>query len=317
TTTIANRRRRRRRQRRLTSSSSTNSYYNIKFELWVNQFDSNILSEVRASDYDTMFLYQLLNTVVTVTEVQPDNAQNVLADTYVLVDDFVTYSENAITSIHWRKLLRQNAQLLANVGVSLIALLIGLVAQMHTYFKWGYPYPSDQVDPWAFYNFALEIWDLLSQILFSRSVWEAYDSVSSASEQQRLFVVFVLCIITIVLPWAINVGYVLFFSNRLCGHFGDNNVALQWYDTYRFAFTLFTTCTGGLYASAQLCCSRCFGIELLAFGLSSSELLSLSGTTFTWNVLAGNVPQIALQIAYLIITKQTDTTSTWIAMFTS
>ncbi len=101
-----------------------------------------------------------------------------------------------------------------------------------------------------FLIFAIQLWDLFSDILFAREVYEKWTSSDSPIEYNYIFVgsLGFLCV-----PWLTNLYHILMNSHKLQKQFEDNPHAILWFRQYRKWVAWLVAISGGIYPSLALC----------------------------------------------------------------
>eukprot|EP01084_Bolivina_argentea_P287565 493449_1 len=103
-------------------------------------------------------------------------------------------------------------------------------------------------------------------------------------------------ILFLVLPYGLNIRSAAKLPNNKT--IRNNTAATRWFEQYHNLFVALVVISGGCYPTLYLMSSNVFGISILNSGLSSFELSPLSNIRGINTVLAGNVPQLLVQMGY-------------------
>ena len=116
----------------------------------------------------------------------------------------------------------------------------------------------------------------------------------------------------VIIPYFANIWAALHMYQRI-----EHNIVARLYFEQRMVFFCsLVLLSGGVHASTQLVSSRIFGVSLFDCGLSKRELSQFTGMRLTFSVLLENLPQLILQIIY-VITAGGINAVVGVAMFTS
>merc|ERR1712228_460941 len=119
----------------------------------------------------------------------------------------------------------------------------------------------------------------------------------AVNDSNPLLFVCAVGIITFVLfPFAVNILIV----TKIKEFVSSNNVAIAYFESNSAVFVSLCIVSGSAYSSLQLVSSRLFNLNIFNCGLTKYEMRQLFNLKVFGNVLIENVPQIALQILYII-----------------
>ena len=68
----------------------------------------------------------------------------------------------------------EDSLLVFNIMIVIFAIIIQVLAVIHVRLKWSFPKRTDKFKQLDFIFFALQVWDLTSDILFGRVVYRKY-----------------------------------------------------------------------------------------------------------------------------------------------
>ena len=161
----------------------------------------------------------------------------------------------------------------------------------------------DGVKSHRIWIFGLQVWDLLSDIFFAFSVIS--NTLANDNHNLTIFALAVLSPIFIVLPYCANMYTALTLYKNLSINF--NNMARLYFEEKLVFFCFLVLISGGCHASLQLVCSKMFGMHIFDCGLSKRESLQFtSQLQFSLSVLLENIPQLIIQVIYIVTLRQVD-----------
>ena len=195
---------------------------------------------------------------------------------------------------------------------AVIGLLV-LVSCCINFFAWIHKKVDrtyDAVKHWSIMIYGLQLFDLYSDVVFIIFLANKYiDLVNenensandTSSDDERTYLILLLTsAIFVVVPWLYNIVF-LFWLQGI--NWMDNVSAASWNRRYRKVLVIATVFSGGIYYSIHLLNSRLFGAKLFSIGLSHRQMLFISQRTVIANAFLENLPQIIIQILYLMISK--------------
>ncbi|ETO23266.1 DEAD/DEAH box helicase domain-containing protein [Reticulomyxa filosa] len=283
----------------------------IQYEIWVNTNTKGSIGYINTLNKRPDFFPNVSASILIWLGQSNSSLSAILANTEVKTDNFIVYQDKAPLTI-WEKLYN-NANVLINVVFIMIMLFIGLLAKVHSHFEVSVPYPSDSTNVIFYFCYVLQLWNLLSTILFMREVWLMYSSDSNGA----FLLILVLSGGLLVIPSASNMFQILVNTKNITTHFEDNNGAQQWFRSYNKVVAALVALSRSLFPTIQLCCSRCFGLPFFAFGLSEIEMFHFLERQEGVLIVIENSGQIAFQILFLAISGDSSNPPTWIAIISS
>ena len=171
----------------------------------------------------------------------------------------------------------------------------------------------DNVRPARAWIFTLQMWDLLTDIYFSYTLiattlyqYTYREQTNSHTRKIDLVTLLLGAIspIFIILPYCANMyAAVTLYKRGLM-----NSRARLYFEQRIFFFCFLVLVSGGVSASISLVCSKLFGLPILDCGLSKRELQQFTTKfQFRYCILLENIPQLIIQIVYIIDVGRADT----------
>ena len=149
--------------------------------------------------------------------------------------------------------------------------------------------------------FALQIWDLFSDIYLSFTIISL--TIFNKNENLVIFALGILSPLFIVIPYCANI----YAGMTLYKNLAMNNRARLYFEQRIVFFCFLVLISGGVSASISLACSKIFGLPWFDCGLSKRELIQFTSKLhFTHNVLLENIPQLIIQLVYIIELQSID-----------
>eukprot|EP01083_Nonionella_stella_P234101 824244_1 len=155
--------------------------------------------------------------------------------------------------------------------------------------------PFTKVDDAVFIALLLtgiQIFDFVSDINLSREIVVEM----RGNDMTLLYVAGVGSVVFIVVPYIANIILTL----RIGSFIRHNQSASLYFQQWRGLFILLMICTGSAHSALTLLSSRLFGLDIFNSGLTLYELRQLSKLKLFGSILLENVPQLGVQILYVM-----------------
>ena len=154
---------------------------------------------------------------------------------------------------------------------------------------------DDEV-PMRVASFSFQIWDLYSDIGMCYTYWYIYSFIS-----EPIYLNFaVLSTIFLIIPYFIHIFYgIVILPKKL------NPRAKQWLvKSYDRWFVFVTVTCGNIYSCIQLCSSKLLGVSLFDMNLTQFESKRFQNVGYI-TILLENIPEVVLNITFLILHNST------------
>ena len=162
---------------------------------------------------------------------------------------------------------------------------------------------TDGVKYHRIWIFALQIWDLFSDIYFAyrltylRLFINDYEFDNNNNTFVWIQVLSYISPLFILIPYSVNI----YAAITLYRNMEMNNMARIYFEHRLLFFGFLVLISGGVSASMSLVCCKLFGLQLFDCGLSKRELIQLTNKLqITHSVCLENIPQLIIQILYVL-----------------
>jgi len=147
---------------------------------------------------------------------------------------------------------------------------------------------------------AIHLYDFASDIILCCKIGEAAsdDGIDLYSTYLWLTIA---SVSTIVVPLLLNTWYAVRIQQQTA--IQGNPAARVWFGARFAIFVSLSLFTSGTYPVLKLVNSRIFGLEIFGAGLLSSELRELSKIKIRCTIFFENIPQLFIQIVFLMLDK--------------
>ena len=105
------------------------------------------------------------------------------------------------------------------------------------------------------------------------------------------------------IPWVFNLLYLIWQRMK----WRDNRMINHYIRNYAWLFFGLSMLSGGANASINLCSSKLFGVEMFSMKLARHDYIKLSKIPILLVILLENLPQICIQLGFVILTQNSST----------
>eukprot|EP01084_Bolivina_argentea_P256088 431035_1 len=197
------------------------------------------------------------------------------------------------------------------IGLIILILMIGIIGYIHAkcirindFFQLSYVIAC-----------GVQVLDTVSDFFFtihlSTHIGQYDNDNQYSNDTDPFLIVFALSVAFLIVPIAISVGQLFHYSNkhwitddRLSGYLSRNTKYL-----YVLSFL-----TGNAFSAISISNSNLFSLKIFCMGLSKRQLLSFSTKRVYSVVLLENVPQLIVQILYLMYSANVNISTAYIAV---
>eukprot|EP01083_Nonionella_stella_P003387 9651_1 len=148
--------------------------------------------------------------------------------------------------------------------------------------------------------FTIYVWDFYTDLLFAISLYTTYVS----PDRIDYMVLFIASIVFLIGPLARNFYDLLQFEDVWRAHPILDELYKKWLHHNGQYVYLLSFLSGSTYAAINLVNSNFLGHKVFSMGLSQVDVLKFNQTRLMNVVLLENIPQVIIQICFLVLSKQ-------------